>query len=189
MKIMKKLNNRGFLLVETVIVSVFVLTIFVLVYQNSIPMINEYNQRIRYDDVDSVYAADIFRRLILEDANYSDFITEVDSVGYKRMSDCSVFSSEVQPTCEKAKQYLGVKSDNEIYLTTWDVAKLSTLNTLPRGYLEYVQYLHNQNQDKVTDYRLILSRTTTYTTSHYDTESQETVEEEKSENRYANIGV
>ena len=54
---MKNLNNRGFGLVETLIVSVFVMGIISLVFVNFYPLIGEYEKREVYDDVDGKYAA------------------------------------------------------------------------------------------------------------------------------------
>ena len=52
---MKKMNNKGFALVETLIVSAFVMGIFSLMFTNFYPMIGEYEKRENYDDIDSVY--------------------------------------------------------------------------------------------------------------------------------------
>ena len=57
---MKLLNKKGFILVETLIVTLFVLTLFILVYQNLVPSLGEYERMSSYDDVDSVYATNLF---------------------------------------------------------------------------------------------------------------------------------
>ena len=41
---MKLLNKKGFALVETLIVTTFVMTIFIFVYQNLVPLIGEYEK-------------------------------------------------------------------------------------------------------------------------------------------------
>jgi len=183
---MKKLNNRGFLLVETVIVSVFVLTMFVLIYQNSIPMIEIYNQRIQYDDLNSVYVADLFRKFIVKDANYQGFLEEVQSVGYKDVGNCSIYSAGRQEVCVELKKALGILEDDEIYISDWNITELDKLDTLPRGYIEYIRYLKEQIQVKPIEYRLILSRQIQYPVYHYD--SEVTIEN-RDESRYANIGM
>ena len=43
----KKSNNKGFILVETLIVSVFIMAIFSILYTNFFPLIGEYE---RYRD-------------------------------------------------------------------------------------------------------------------------------------------
>ena len=54
---MKKLNKKGFVLAETLIVTVFVMTIFTLLYVNFFPLLGEYAKREFYDDIDSKYDA------------------------------------------------------------------------------------------------------------------------------------
>ena len=41
---MKLLNKKGFILVETLIVTLFVLTLFILVYQNLVQSLGEYER-------------------------------------------------------------------------------------------------------------------------------------------------
>lgn len=66
---MKKNNNRGFVLAETLIVTVFLLVIFSMLYSNFYPLIGEYEKRESYDDIDSKYAVYWLRKLI-EDRSY-----------------------------------------------------------------------------------------------------------------------
>ena len=71
---MKLLNKKGFILVETLIVTLFVLTLFILVYQNLVPSLGEYERMSSYDDVDSVYATNLFKQSLLRYGNM-DYIT------------------------------------------------------------------------------------------------------------------
>ncbi len=190
---MKKLNNRGFLLVETVIVSVFVLTIFMLIFQNSVPMIDEYRQRIRYDDVDSVYDINLFRRLLISSENYSTVLKQVNNEGYMNVGDCNnrmiYNSSETYNLCNNLKTYLEMNNgESRVYLTKWNIPdSLIERENLPRGFLEYVKYIKKQDEGITgpATYRLILSHYKTYTiyNEKYPGGKQIT------ENRYANIGV
>ena len=56
---MFKMNKKGFVLVETLIVTVFVATIFTVMYTNFFPMFGEYERREKYDDIDSIYSSDL----------------------------------------------------------------------------------------------------------------------------------
>lgn len=53
---MKK-NNKGFVLVETLVVTVFVAAVFSVIYINFYPLVGEYERRDFYDDLDSKYGA------------------------------------------------------------------------------------------------------------------------------------
>lgn len=65
---MKKINNSGFVLVETLIVSVVVMVVFSILYTNFYPMMGEYELRENYDDVDSKYAAFWIKRILQTNA-------------------------------------------------------------------------------------------------------------------------
>lgn len=61
---MLKLNKKGFALVETLIVSVVVMTIFTILYTNFYPMMGEYSKRENYDDIDSIYNTYLIKTLL-----------------------------------------------------------------------------------------------------------------------------
>ena len=206
---MRKLNNKGFLMVETVIVSVFVLAIFLLVYRNSIPMVGMYKNRERYDDIDSVYNANLFRNLVIRDGYiYDSIIARVDNEGYVDITNCEVFreSTEIYDTCINLKRLVGledfdgVNKDDKIFVTNWDLSirgtngNLLSNSTLNRGMLEYVKYLNEQGErEKSYSYRLILSRTVFHryeeAIGEYEENEVSIKESEKSTTHYANIGL
>ena len=70
---MHKLNKKGFALVETLIVSVFVMTIFSLIFTNFFPMMGEYERREGYDDIDSIYKTYLLK-VIFEIGEFKDHI-------------------------------------------------------------------------------------------------------------------
>ncbi len=72
---MKKLNNNGFVLAETLIVTVFVLTLFSMIYRNFYPIIGLYEQRETYDDVDGKYVAYWVKKII----ENNNFVFETDA--------------------------------------------------------------------------------------------------------------
>lgn len=67
---MKKINSKGFALVETLIVSAFVVGIFTMMFVNFYPMIGEYEKRENYDDISSIYKANLFKMLIENNKDY-----------------------------------------------------------------------------------------------------------------------
>ena len=72
---MSNINKKGFVLIETLVVTVFVVTLFLLVYRVTMPSIGEYEQLDKYDDVDSIYYANVIKRMLLR---YADF-TKIDA--------------------------------------------------------------------------------------------------------------
>ena len=57
MNLSKKVNKKGFMLVETLIVSVFVMGIFSLLYANFFPLVGEYERYKNYNTVEATYIA------------------------------------------------------------------------------------------------------------------------------------
>lgn len=67
---MKKLNNKGFVLAETLVVAVFLVTVFSIIYNNMMPVIGEYERREVYDDLDSKYAV-YWLKTMVQDKDYN----------------------------------------------------------------------------------------------------------------------
>ena len=63
---MKKIGNNGFVLAETLIVTVFLMVLFTMVYSNFYPLIGEYEKREDYDDIDSKYAVFWIKKLVMK---------------------------------------------------------------------------------------------------------------------------
>ncbi len=59
------MNQKGFVLVESIITSVFVLGLFTFIVSNIIPLIGEYDKGLNYDSIESVYDAHMVRKMIL----------------------------------------------------------------------------------------------------------------------------
>ena len=74
---MKKINNKGFVLAETLVVTVFLMILFTMIYSNFYPLIGEYEKRENYDDVDGKYVAYWMKKLA-EDQEYK-ITTSTDS--------------------------------------------------------------------------------------------------------------
>lgn len=68
-----KLNNKGFMLVETLIVTVFIMSIFSIIYAQFYPIMAEYERREVYDDVDGKYGVYWFKKIIQStDVSFGD---------------------------------------------------------------------------------------------------------------------
>ncbi len=174
---MKLLDKKGFILVETLIVTVFVATLFLLVYQNIVPYIGEYETLTTYDDVDSVYASNLYKQLLVRamDTDYVD--THLLTNTYLDITDCT--NSNIYQNvsyCQKLKQMIGVSENDTILLTAYDISKfreeVKTNEFFDSGKLSnfrsYVNTISNKdsfydetnpNQFLIGKYRLFLTRT------------------------------
>lgn len=63
---MKKSNNKGFMMAELLAVVVVVLVVFTVLYTNFLPTKGEYEKRIEYNDLDSMYSLYYLRFYILK---------------------------------------------------------------------------------------------------------------------------
>ena len=88
-------NKKGFVLVETLVVTVFVMTVLTMLLVNYTPAMSEFQRREYSDDVDSKYDLYWVRKMVqsdvfLRDAKW-DYITSCDSssLGYLYKNDPS----------------------------------------------------------------------------------------------------
>ena len=77
---MKKINNKGFALVETLIVSAFIVSIFTIMYTNFYPIMGEYEKRENYDDISLLYSSNLFKKLIEKNKSYPNMASKINSV-------------------------------------------------------------------------------------------------------------
>ena len=125
---MKKINSSGFVLAETLVVTVFLMVIFSMIYASFLPLVGEYEKRENYDNVDGKYGVYWINRMI-EDSSYnipdckSNYIKDK---GYLRF-ECSDIKEdeEKREFCINIVKNLQVAScdkngDNcEIYITRY----------------------------------------------------------------------
>ena len=97
---MKKINSGGFVLAETLVVTVFLMTIFSMLYYYFYPLIGEYEKREVYDDVDDKYSA-FWIKKIIED---SEYVVDSDSVKGRNFEKYGYFRfecKEISSTSDK----------------------------------------------------------------------------------------
>ena len=112
----RKRKNRGFVLVETLIVSVFVMVILSIMYRNFYPLMSEYEKRENYDDIDSKYETYWIKNFI-QDVDYgtgnyfeSLFLSKLPYVEFS----CDYFVDSASKKKEQCKRFLN-ESDVAMY--------------------------------------------------------------------------
>ncbi len=162
MKDKKVLNRKGFMLVETLIVGVFIMGIFSLLYTNFFPLIGEYERYKNYDTVEATYIVHWARMIALKGLTESSY-TSARSKGYVDISDCSIYTNnDWQMYCESFKVSNNVE---KIYLTTYSTTKFKNYikdnSAFSRRFREYISYLptYSKNTSKTPAngyYRVII---------------------------------
>lgn len=84
---MKKLNKKGFMLVETLIVSTFIMTILIFLYVQFRTVTDSYNTSFKYNNVNNVYIANNIRKF-LNGENFSKIKSDLASSSYIDVTNC-----------------------------------------------------------------------------------------------------
>ena len=163
---MKK-NNKGFVLVETLIVTVFVMAVFSVIYINFYPLAGEYERREFYDDVDSKYSAYWVKRFI-QGSTYDFYgsggsADTISSNKYDVFQCSDLSSSEEASFCNKMFHRMNIK---QAIITDYDLTEFkqkvqdddSLASTLGNNFTAYIEYLPNYSFASLNgaEYRVLI---------------------------------
>ena len=167
---MKKLNSKGFVMTETLVVAVFIMGIFGIMYNNYYPLIGEYERREVFDDVDSKYGAFWIKRFI-QHSSYNLSAAQKNTInnnGYVLFS-CNNINNDYRKTmCNKLLKELEVKDYNvqpKVYITKYNletfknnVAADTNYATFSGGFSDYVNFLPLYRVPSLNDaeYRILV---------------------------------
>ena len=167
---MKKLNSKGFVMTETLVVAVFIMGIFGIMYNNYYPLIGEYERREVFDDVDSKYGAFWIKRFI-QHSSYDLSAAQkntINSNGYVLFS-CNNINNDYRKTmCNKLLKELEVKDYNlqpKVYITKYNLESFknyveadTNYTTFSGGFSDYVNFLPNYRVPSLNDaaYRVLI---------------------------------
>lgn len=116
---MLKINSKGFVLVETLVVAVFVAAIFSVIYANFYPIMGEYERREAYDDIDSKYATFWFKRIIQSDSvDFTNIQNDITNNSYHTFNCSEIVASDVTAikVCNSLVTRFGVE---KMYITDY----------------------------------------------------------------------
>jgi hypothetical protein len=153
---MKLLSNRGFMLVETLVVSVFTLTVLLFVFIQFQKLESSYASSIKYNHSDGLYAAANIRKYILNNGFETirdDFL--VSGEKYVDLSSCNVAGLTNSVFCDKLKETLNIKT---IILIAENpnlfINDFRNIRDLSENLKEFTKYIKYDNDIGV--YRIIL---------------------------------
>ena len=126
---MKKLNKKGFILVETLIVTVFVVTLFIVIYQATVPALGELEQQNKYDDIDSVYYSNLYKQMLTRYANMpliDTYLQDANNKYYMDITDCygkvgTEYIYNNREYCKVIQENIKVGENDKIFITDYDV--------------------------------------------------------------------
>ena len=153
------MNKKGFVLVETIITSVFVLGFLTFIIANVIPIIGEYEKTKDYDSIESIYDAHLIRKMILKNGDgnkIAKLLTLPSDAGknyylFDKDEICVYLTNENY--CKKllSRDYLDVK---EIVITDYDIKDgfVQASKNFDRGLREYIGQMQKYAGNIPTDY-------------------------------------
>lgn len=165
----KNINKKGFILVETLIVSVFVIGIFSLLYTNLFPLIGEYERYKNYNTVEATYIAHWARVNALKGLPDSIYAS-VSTNGYLDINDCSIYTNT--DGVESCYAFKTINNVSKIYLTSYSIVTFKDFvkdnDSFSRSFREYISYLptYSKNTTKTPAsgyYRVIIEYTSNNT--------------------------
>ncbi len=99
-------NKKGFVMTETLVVTVFLVTIFTFVYISIVPLMGVYDDMsYRNSDIDIVYKLYHIRRMVTKDSHKNSIIVQ----SFKPLT-CSDLDDENY--CNELMDYLELRKDN-----------------------------------------------------------------------------
>ena len=134
------MKKNGFVLAETLVVVIFVLIIFALLYNTTVPLIGKYEQISYYDDLDTTYDVYQYKRIIAHDATSKDYLI----IPYTRVN-CSNLTNE-KNRCENLSNFIDIKNgDSLLYINTNFMNEMINDNSFNvrdeiKKYLEYTNW-------------------------------------------------
>lgn len=152
---MKKRNEKGFLLAESIVVGVFVLSLFTFLFVNLIPLVGEYENEEKYDNINSLYNTNLIRSMIMGDANVNSVLKLTQPGGtvnaYNKFTVEQLCDSlEKKNYCKKLlnSTYLDV---NTVYITWYRTSKIKDAvknvpANFPRAVRDYVNAMDKYTQ-------------------------------------------
>ncbi len=156
---MKGFNKSGFLLTETLIVSVILLISFIFVFTQFLNIFAQYQNFERYNNIDNLYVArnlDIF----LKEDNYNNVINALNTAGrpYYDFTGCSTSVFSFATLCTVLIQESGV---SRVLFTNYNITSLgnfaSYTNDFSHELKAYITYLIGRGfSEQVGVYRVIL---------------------------------
>lgn len=151
----KFINNKGFVLVETLVVSVFVVTVFTFLYINVLPLIGSYEEEVNYDSIDTKYIGNLARNNLKYNLN-SDYNRKIidamektlnngpsnNGALYIEISDCDkeitftddygttrtepIFGNQGEDNYAQCKEFMSLANVEHIYITKYNLSDIKT---------------------------------------------------------------
>ena len=149
---MKKNNNKGFMLLETLVVSAFVITILIYLYVQFVNLKNSYDESFKYDTIQNIYSLKQVDQFINKNYGYGDFkdilVNENYIELYKDKCEMEYFSNN-NSYCNKLMSNLNMKTLLITNNRLEDIkSQFKTNNPYSRGLYNYIKSIDRNMASK-----------------------------------------
>ena len=147
-----KLNRKGFMMAEVVVVSVIICTVLVTLYTALVRINNAYDTRNRYYDIDTLYFTEEINYSLISSGLINKLITNGNSVKVT-LEGQGIDLNEISSFYNSNN-----KGETKIYFSLYkknDVKKLANLTGLNETFKDYITYA-NDHFDYNEDYEYML---------------------------------
>lgn len=154
-----KLNNKGFMMAEVIIVSAIMITTMVGLYAGFNRVYSTYNERNTFYSSDGIYALKTFEDFYIDEQIMNKIGTNLNSNNYIDLTNCdntTYYQTSYQKTlCNQIKDQYKI---NKIIATTYNASKvqasindIDTKDEYNETFKDYLEYYYN-NEEFETDY-------------------------------------
>lgn len=152
---MKKINDRGFTLIETLTVTIFVAGVLIFLFIQFSNLNSSYEESFDYNGIEELYALEDIKNYIESDSTAYIYIMEtLNNNNYIDISNCSVFTNQ-----DYCKRLLELENIENIIVTPtlddYDIL-INEIDTSTYGE-EFKTFIKKINKNGKSSYRIIAS--------------------------------
>ena len=119
------MNKKGFVLVETLVVVIFVLLIFTILYNSAVPLLGRYKELSYYNDLDTTYDLYYLKKMVIGDDNYSTITNSTNGYNILRCTNGTINN---YTECNKLFTALDIDIDDKLLYINLDDYNENTFN-------------------------------------------------------------
>lgn len=144
---MKKINNKGFVLIETIIVSAFVAGILIFTFIQFTSLTSSYSDSFKYNTVEDLYAVENIKNYFLSDSSALTLLNDsINPDRVKDITDCGIFTNE-----SYCKRLLELSNIEELIVCN-NYFDEKNVYVKDEGFKEFIKKIKGTGKEK---YRLV----------------------------------
>lgn len=138
---MKK-NNKGYMLVEVLLVTIFVSSVLIFLYIQFSNLSKSYNDSYLYNTPETLYALEDINDFILSDSNFLEYLnTNIEQKKYIDITNCDLFTDK-----EYCLELLELENIENIFITTNSIPK-DSINIYKEGFQAFINKINKEGNE------------------------------------------